>query len=150
MVMSSGPSRAMTTPDLSIVKDAVRAGLADILSCFGDAGVRPIPDGQGGVWVEILDVNLGDPYVQESTFVIALLPFNLPAADIYPLFVRHDLTRRDGQALGEGFSQTTVAWPGDPEPRPVFQVSRRTRPGGFALQTPLQKIDRVLEWLRKR
>jgi hypothetical protein len=137
----------MTTPDLAAVKQAVKESLDEILLGWGAERVRVVPDGQGGAWIEIFGAELGDPYIQDDTFVICLLPFNLPAADIYPLFVRRDLSRRDGQALGPGFALTEVAWPGDPQPRPIVQVSRRTR-GGFTLQTPRQKIDKVLEWVR--
>ena len=64
---------------------------------------------------------LGDPYAQDDTFVICLLPFNLPGADVYPLFVRNDLTRNDGNGLGEGFGTTSVSWPGDAQPRRSFR-----------------------------
>ena len=73
----------------------------------------------------------------------------LPAADVYPIFFDRTLTRTDGSALGEGFAPTELSWPGEPEPRAVTQVSRRTR-GDFALQTPLIKIEKVLEWVRTR
>jgi hypothetical protein len=132
------------------VKEAVQAALTDIANAYGAERVLAVPDDQGGVWVEITENDLGDRYVQEMTFVICLLPFNLPAADVYPLFVRHDLTRRDGNGLGEGFSATSVNWAGDPQPRPVTQVSRRTRRSEYTLQTPLQKIEKVLDWVRTR
>ncbi len=147
--MSSGPSPVMTTPDLADVKETVKTALADIIKAYGD-NVRVVPDGQGGAWIEIAEVGLGDPYAQDDTFVICLLPFNLPGADVYPLFVRNDLTRSDGNGLGEGFGTTSVAWPGDPEARPVVQVSRRTRGNAFVLQTPRQKIEKVLDWVRTR
>lgn len=139
-----------TTPDLSGVKDAPATALADIVSAYGKDNARAVPDGQGGVWIEIADVPLGPPYAQTSTFVICLLPFSLPAADVYPLFIRNDLSRTDGGGLGEGLSSTSVSWPGDPQPRPVVQVSRRTRGNAFTLQTPRQKIEKVLDWLRSR
>lgn len=79
-----------------------------------------------------------------------LLPFNLPGADIYPMFVRDDLARRDNAPLGEGLQRTTLSWPGQPVQRPVVQVSRRTRGGAFASQTAAQKVEKVLEWLRNK
>jgi hypothetical protein len=139
-----------TTPDLADVKEAVKSALADIVSAYGEDRVRVVPDGQGGAWIEIAEVELGDHYAQDTTFVICLLPFNLPGADVYPLFVRNDLTRRDGKGLGEGFGTTSVNWPGDAETRPVVQVSRRTRGNAFVLQTPRQKIDKVFDWVRSR
>ena len=140
----------MTTPEQAVLKEAVSIALAGMTAAFGFDRTRSIPDGQGGAWVEIAEVELGDRYQGGSTFVIFLLPFNLPGADIYPLFVRRDLSRSDGQGLGEGFAATDLSWPGDPLPRPVTQVSRRTRANAFTMQTPLQKVEKVLHWIRTR
>ena len=138
------------TPELaSAVKESVRDALESIPTGFPDIAVRAFPDGQGGAWVEMLDVPLGAPYAQETTFVAFLLAFNLPGCDIYPLFVRHDLSRLDGQPLGEGFQATRLAWTAEPQPRQVTQVSRRTR-GAFASQTAAQKITKVLDWMYNR
>ncbi len=132
---------------MSELKAAVHAGITGIAARYGAERVRTTADAQGGAWVEILGIAPGPPYLQETTFVVVLLPFALPNADIYPLFVRHDLSRRDGQPLGAGFQVTQLSWPGEPQPRSVVQVSRRTV-GNFAIQTPIQKIDKVLEWIR--
>lgn len=137
----------MTVIDL---KNAVRGAVSELRSQYGEGHVREIPDGQGGAWVEVDELQLGDAYVQDTTFLVCLLPFNLPNADVYPAFVRHDLTRADGQPLGEGFQLTQLQLPGDGQPRPVVQVSRRTREGLFVQQTPAQKIEKVLAWIRSR
>lgn len=131
------------------MKEAVERGVAEISDAFGTDRVRVAPDGQGGAWVEVADLDLGAPYMQDTTFLVCLVPFNLPAADIYPMFVRPELTRADGQPLGEGFQVTQLNWPGEVQPRPVVQVSRRTR-GDFTAQTPTQKIEKVLDWIRSR
>jgi hypothetical protein len=140
----------MTIPESAMTKEAVKTASAEIVEVFGEDHVRMVPDGQGGLWLEISEVSLGDPYAQEISFVICLLPFNLPAADVYPLFLRSDLNRSDGRILGEGFCPTAVAWPGDAQPRQVVQVSRRTRGNEFTLQTPRQKIEKVLDWVRNQ
>jgi hypothetical protein len=150
MAKSSGRFPAMTTPELAEAKQAVLSASTEIAQVFGHDHLRLVPDGQGGLWAEINEIRLGDPYVQETSFVICLLPFNLPAADVYPLFLRSDLSRSDGRALGEGFQATAVSWPGDAQPRPVVQVSRRTRGNAFTLQTPRQKIEKVLDWVRNQ
>ncbi len=36
------------------------------------------------------NVDLGATYSEPMSFAICLLPFNLPNADVYPLFVRPD------------------------------------------------------------
>jgi hypothetical protein len=131
------------------LKRAVSVALDSVLTQFDADRVRSVPDGQGGAWVEIVDEPLGEAYSQDATFVIALLPFNLPNADVYPIFLRPDLSRVDGAGLGEGFQVTAVQLPGDAATRPAVQVSRRTR-GDFHGQSAAQKITKVLEWVRQR
>jgi hypothetical protein len=137
----------MTVTEL---KRSVRDGVDGIRAQYGDDHVRDFADGQGGAWVEITDVELGAVYTQDTTFLVCLLPFNLPNADVYPAFVRSDLTRADGAPLGECFQVAQVHVPGEAQPRPAVQVSRRTKNGQFAQQTSLQKIEKVLAWIRSR
>jgi len=135
-----------TTPE-SAVKTAARRAFDAIVAAFPGALITCHPDGQGGLWVELNGVPLGDPYLQDDTFLVLLLPFTLPAADIYPIFIRHDLARRDGAPLGEGFAATELSWPAEPTPRPVMQISRRTRGNAFASQSAPQKVMKVLDWV---
>lgn len=132
-----------------MLKEAVQKGVAEIVAAYGDDRVRAVPDGQGGAWVEVTGVELGPPYAEAETFLVCLLPFNLPTADVYPMFVRADLSRVDRRPHGAGFGATALQWTGDAEPRAVLQLSRRTV-GDFAAQTPVQKIEKVLHWLRTR
>lgn len=145
---SSGRSPVTTTPDAA-AKTAVLQAIEVIKDAFPDLPDRTCSDGQGGLWVELTGVPLGPPYVQDDTFLVFLLPFTLPGSDIYPMFVRPDLTRLDGAPLGEGFAVTELSWPAEQVPRPVVQVSRRTR-GSFVLQTASQKISKVLDWVMAR
>lgn len=139
-----------TTPDLTAgLKQAVTVSIEDLRLAYPERVARVVPDGSGGAWVELVDVAMGDAYEQELTFLIFLLPFNLPGSDIYPMFVRDDLRRLDGQPLGEGMQLAALSWPGEAEPRPVVQISRRTR-GDFATQSASQKVEKVLQWLRTR
>lgn len=136
----------MTTIPDAPLKQAVRDALGQIRASYPDMTINSLGDGQGGSWVELVDVPLGEPYAHDTTFVVFLLPFTLPGSDIYPMFVRADLTRLDGRPLGEGFAATELAWPGDSSPRPVIQISRRTR-GSFAAQTATQKLAKVMHWV---
>jgi hypothetical protein len=138
-----------TTPEvLARLKASVTAALESLEAAFPSVPIRVVPDGQGGAWVEFTELALGAPYVQETTFLAFLLPFNLPGSDIYPMFVRPDLSRLDGRPLGQAFQATQLAWPGDAAQRPVVQVSRRTRGGTFAAQTAAQKVNKVIDWMR--
>jgi hypothetical protein len=147
--MSSGRFPVTITPEQRFVlKSAVERALEDLKKAYGEDRVLLFPDGQGGAWAEIREVELGPTYVQETTFAVFLLPFNLPSADIYPMFVRDDLARRDGAPLGVGLQRTSLSWSGQPTQRSVIQISRRTRGGAFTSQTAVQKVEKVLEWLR--
>lgn len=137
----------MTTTADASVKAAVREAFDSIVAVFPDRTISRYPDGQGGLWVEIADVPLGDNYKQATTFLVFLLPFTLPGADIYPTFVRPDLARLDGSAHGDGFGVTQLTWPAEDTPRRVMQLSRRTRRDAFAAQTAAQKIMKVIHWL---
>lgn len=136
-----------TTPEIRArLKGPVQEGVDGIEAAYPWAQVRVVPDGQGGAWVEMQEIRIGAPYQQETSFLIFLLPFNLPGSDIYPFFVRPDLSRADGAALGPAFQVTQLSWPGDSQQRAVVQISRRTR-GAFTMQTAPQKIAKVLDWL---
>ena len=75
--MSSGRSLVMTTPEaLAVFKAAVVGAITEVQAAYGRDQVHIVPDGQGGAWIEILAVDLGPTYVQETTFVVFLLPFN--------------------------------------------------------------------------
>lgn len=125
----------------------MRSAIELLQRAYPSIALRVVPDAQGGGWIEMLEVPFGPPYVQDSSFVIFLLPFNLPGSDIYPFFIRPDFARADGVALGSAFQATQLSWPGDSTPRPVFQVSRRTR-GAFSTQTAPHKVAKVLDWIR--
>ena len=58
--------------------------------------------------------------------------------------------RKDAVSRPHNHAITTDRTPGEPNPRAVIQVSRRTRRSDFTRQTALQKIDKVLDWIRTR
>lgn len=132
------------------MKAAVHEAYEAIKDALPEYDATASPDGQGGLWVEMTGVPLGPPYAQTDTFLAFLLPFNLPGGDIYPMFMRPDLARADGAQLGEGFAATQFQRTPNDRPRPVTQISRRTRGGNFVLQTAPQKVMKVLDWVMTR
>lgn len=140
----------MTTTPEATVKKGVREACQSLRVAYSNVQMSTYPDGQGGLWVEFAEIPLGTTYVQDGTFMVFCLPFNLPGADIYPMFMRPDLRRVDGAALGQGFAATQLSWSGEPTPRPVTQLSRITRGGVFTSQTAAQKVAKVLHWLETR
>lgn len=123
---------------------AVRRALEELERAFPDSAVIREQDGEGGAHVTVEDVPLGPPYRQTTTWVGFRLGFQYPYADVYPHFVRDDLTRLDGNALGAGLSA------GRFREKPATQVSRRSNNLDATNQTAVLKLLKVLDWLRSR
>jgi hypothetical protein len=124
------------TPEMASAVDEMKAAFPD-----GTIEVRE----EGDAVVVLLDpVDPGDTYVQRETWIGFRITFQYPYSDVYPHFVRGDLTRADGADLGEGMSVTTF------ENRTAVQISRRSNRLDPATDTALIKLYKVLEWLRTR
>lgn len=123
---------------------SVAAAIDELRTEFGDETVAARADGEGGAYVIVEHVELGSPYEQADSWVGFRLAYNHPYADIYPHYVRGDLTRADGAPLGEGTSPTTF------EDRPAIQLSRRSPRRDPGRETARIKLAKVLDWLRSR
>lgn len=136
----------------------VVTAIEEIEAQFPGKQVLAGPDQHGGACVIVEDVPLGGAYRQASTWVGFHITHSCPYADVYPHFVSGDLARADGGSLGEGFSagqqfpQPGAVVNGSLPSRPAIQISRRSnkRDSGSALETPLVKLLKVLQWLRSR
>ena len=116
----------------------------DLRACFADTEVDAVATGDGGATVTIARVDPGPAYVQRETWMRFDISYLYPHADIYPLFVRPDLARVDGQPHGEGIS------PGSFRGSPALQLSRRSNHRNSMIDTVALKVTKVLEWLRTR
>jgi hypothetical protein len=125
------------------VTPEVEAAIAEIRRGLPDAEVVASDDGQGGAVVFVDGIPLGVPYIQDDTWFGFRIPFNIPYADVYPHFARGDLARIDGRPLGEATSASSF------EGRSAIQISRRSNRRSER-ETPLLKLVKVIEWLRKR
>ncbi len=122
----------------------VANAIAEIHKALPDRPLVVREDGEGGAYVIIDSVLLGPPYVQETTWVGFHITFQYPYSDVYPHFVRGDLSRLDGRPLGEATSPTTY------EQRPAIQLSRRSTKRNPEVDTALVKLNKVLHWLLAR
>jgi hypothetical protein len=136
----------------------VRDAIGEIKEHFRGLNVLVGPDKDGGACVIVEGAALGGPYAQPTSWIGFHITHSCPYADVYPHFVRHDLSRSDASALGEAispghqFPQPAVVV-GDALPsRPAIQISRRAnkREPNSDLETPLLKTLKVLRWLRSR
>jgi hypothetical protein len=126
------------------MKPLVEQAVEEIRATFSTAAVTVDDDAEGGAYVTVDPVTLAGPYRQTETWIGFHIAFQYPASDVYPLFVRHDLARRDGAALGAGMSP--VQYRG----RPAVQISRKSNHLDPTVQTAVHKILKVLAWLESR
>lgn len=145
----------MTTAE-SVLNNAVERELARLRSVFPDPAVRFAPDGAGGAYVVVCERPLSVNWVQNETWVGFHVVHNTPYADTYPHYVRSDLARVDGAALGSPFSGPTT-WDGLTKLSEIVgetaavQISRRSNHrDGEGIEGPLEKLLKVLQWLNSR
>jgi hypothetical protein len=120
----------MLTPEVSAAIDALKGQ-------FGD-GVTYTETGDGGAHVRLATVPLGPPYAQGESWFAFTLTYLHPYGDIYPVFVRPDLSRLDGKPLTTPI-HVNNAFQG----QSAVMVSRRTK-----LLGPNHPIDPVLKILK--
>jgi hypothetical protein len=129
------------TPEIQVALDELRATFPDSLVTFEESG-------DGGAWVRIEPVDLGPAYTQSTSWIAFHLPYVYPESDIYPMFVRPDLARFDGQPLGDGFAQPVGC--GVTGSVQGTQLSRRTAILEPETNTAVGKVLKVLRWVRTR
>lgn len=122
----------------------VAEGIEQIRQQCPDSSVTVAEDGQGGAYVVVADVDLGEKYVPSRSWIGFQLTFQYPYSDVYPHFIAGDVVRADGAALGEAMSPTQ--W----RDRPAIQVSRRSNRLNPAVDTAALKLLKVLDWIRTR
>ena len=132
----------MTLPDVHNVTPDVQAAIAEIAAVYPSASADP--DGAGGAYVVVQDVQLGPAYGQRKTWVGFHITYMYPQADVYPHFVRADLSRVNGSPLGAGMS------PAEFRGQAAIQLSRRSNRLNPAVQTALLKLQKVIQWLNSR
>src|SRR5215211_2993970 len=123
---------------------AVEQAVAELRAAFAGHKVEATPEGQGGAYVIVHDLHLGDQYRPTHSWVGFLIAHTYPYADVYPHFTSPDFARADGAALGEGIAQTP--W----RDQPATQLSRRSNHWNATADTAAVKLSKVLEWLRSR
>jgi hypothetical protein len=123
----------------------VAAAIEEIKAAFPNHPVDVDPEAQGGAYVTVHDISLGEQYQPTTSWVGFLISFQHPRADVYPHFIDPSVRRVDGRSLGEGFS-TPMEWQG----RQATQVSRRSNRWNALTDTAALKLAKVLDWISTR
>lgn len=128
------------------VTEAIAEAIEELQQTFPDATVTAESDGHGGAWITIDPVPLGPVYERDTSWIAFQITYPYPEADVYPLFVRPDLRRKDGASHGDGFR--SVTW--GPRAEPGTQLSRRSNRLDPAFDTAATKVLKVLRWLEQQ
>jgi hypothetical protein len=126
------------------MKAEVARGIEELKRQFGTANFTVREDGQGGAYVLMDPVTIGPRYQPSETWIGFQIPAQYPYADIYPVFVRSDLSRADGVEFA-----VPVTRGHNFQGRPAIQVSRRNGAAQGGLQKVSAKILKVLDFLEK-
>jgi hypothetical protein len=103
------------------------------------------PEDQGGAYVTVGGLSLGDSYLPTETWVGFLITFQYPRADVYPHFIDASVKRVDCKPHVPGISGP-VTWRG----RSALQVSRKSPRWDGAIDTAVAKLHKILSWLRSQ
>ena len=126
------------------MKPVIEQAIEELRRCFSDAVVVAEPKDNGGATVTIDSVDLGPLYTPRQTWIKFEITFQYPHADIYPLFVRPDLVRADGQPHGEGITAAEF------EGQKALQLSRRSNRLDPELDNATLKVTKVIQWLKEQ
>jgi hypothetical protein len=119
----------------------VTQAIKEIAVALPDCRVESKDDGQGGAVVTVHNVPLAGSYQQSDTWVGFHVTHPYPYCDVYPHFIRADLSRKDGRALSEGMQVANF------QGQPAIQISRRSNRHNPAIDTAALKLLKVLKWM---
>jgi len=125
------------------VTPAIQAAVTEIEQAFPGHRIELTPENQGGAYVIVHDLAIGEGYIPATTWAGFLITFQYPYADVYPHFVRPDIKRINNTNLPQGFSGPTI-W----NEFQAIQVSRRSNRWKPGIDTAATKLAKVLDWIR--
>jgi len=126
------------------VTPEINLAIKGIKENFSESEIMVLADSDGGAYVTISPVMLGEQYLDSESWIGFHITFQYPHADIYPHFVNDDLKRKDGKGLGEGMSTSTF------DGKPAIQISRRSNHLDPDRDTALLKLLKVIDWVRSK
>lgn len=125
---------------MTTLTPAVAAAVEAVRAHFAGKPVEVTPDGSGGSYVIIADIEVGCHYEPPVTWLGFQVNAAYPASDVYPHYTGK-LARADGQQHGPAIQQVT--W----QDRPAMQLSRRSKGWNPAVDNAALKAEKVITWL---
>lgn len=122
----------------------VAKAVEQLCKAFPSSVVEATDDGQGGAYVFLSDMDLGERYVPRLAWLGAQLPALYPYADIYPVFMNPAVVRADGKPF-----EAPVTHGANFAGRPAIQISRRNNHAQTYPQPAVAKFLKVLDFLAR-
>jgi len=126
------------------MKQDVADAIEELKRKFPGTNVIATEDHEGGAHVCIEGVDIGEKYSPSRTWLGAHIPALYPYADIYPVFMGADVSRRDGVAFTAPVTPN-ASFAG----RPAIQISRRNNLAQQHPQPAYAKFLKVIDFLEK-
>jgi len=122
----------------------VEQAITQIKEAFPNHPVDVEPEGQGGAYITVNNVQIGEQYMPSTSWIGFLITFQYPHADVYPHFIDGGIRRVNGGLInGNGFSA-----PSNWQNRSAIQISRRSNRLNPAIDTAATKLAKVISWLK--
>ena len=126
------------------MKQDVSNAIEELRRAFPSSEVTSREDGSGGAYVVVEEVEIGERFRPNSTWVGGHIPALYPYADIYPLFMGDDVRRVDGVAF-----EAPVTHGATFLERRALQISRRNNHTQHFPQTAVAKFLKVLHFMEE-
>lgn len=131
--------------------DDVRAAIEELEASFPGHEVRSLEDSEGGAYVLVEDIDLGERYAPSRSWVGFHLTHPYPDADVYPHFVAEAVRFTGSAVAGNGYPEgmaPNMKMPGFDVA--AIQISRRSNGWNPDHDTAALKLARILDWIRSR
>lgn len=138
------------------MKPEVAKAVEELTTGSPGTGVRSMQDADGGAYVLVDGVDLGQAFAPASSWIGFHITFTYPDADVYPHFIDAKVRYVGDGAAPNQFpdgalpvSMTRVAtMPGFE--LPAIQVSRRSNRRDAETDSALRKLLRIIDFLKSR
>ena len=120
----------------------VLAAVEELKRAFAPSELTVVPDGQGGARVIVEEIDLGERFQPQRTWMGGHINALYPSADIYPVFVAADVRRSDGKPF-----EVPITPGASFLDRPALQISRMNNQIHLAPQSAVTKFHKILHFL---
>ena len=124
------------------MKPDVAKAVEELKQAFPSSVVTVSDDGEGGIYVVVEAVDLGNRFVPQETWMGGHIPALYPYADIYPVFIDAGVRRMDGNGFKAPVTNGHTF-----QGRPAIQISRRNNRIQNSPQTAVAKFLKVIDFM---